>query len=189
MLDIHQTRNRGCARARRQRRTAQRPLPHRHQSQRRQSTTRTRQATTSLANLIAQVRSGDVPISSPAHAWKFASTIAETDFDAAWDWMGDIASWRSATQAELFPEAALHPPSSSTSAAPLHRNTPQRRMGHCSTPSQFRRHHPGHGRQRGRGLRRHTDSDPETIAYPGEHHTTRHPHLPRQPRPQPPECA
>jgi len=69
-------------------------------------TTRLAEATASLQTLLELVRSGDVSKDSPAHGWKLSH--GDT-FDAAWTWIGGINSWRYATTAFLFPEAALDP--------------------------------------------------------------------------------
>lgn len=71
-----------------------------------ETTTRMGQATASLQTLLELVRSGDVSKDSLARAWTMVDNGA---FDEAWTWMGGIESWRRATTAFLFPEAALDP--------------------------------------------------------------------------------
>ena len=71
------------------------------------TTTRLAQATASVQTLLESIRSGDTQ-GSPAQAWALKDSNPSA-FDAAWSWFGGIDSWRQATQAFLFPEAALDP--------------------------------------------------------------------------------
>jgi hypothetical protein len=71
------------------------------------TTTRLAQATASLQTLLDLVRSGDVSADSAARSWTLSR--ASNLFDTAWDWLDDIGSWRHATTAFFFPEAALDP--------------------------------------------------------------------------------
>lgn len=69
-------------------------------------TTRIRQAIESVQSLLLAKRSGELTADHPAASW----TITDlTGFSNAWVWMGEWGSWRSATQAFLFPERHLDP--------------------------------------------------------------------------------
>ena len=67
-------------------------------------TTRIRQAIESVQSLLLAKRSGQLAADHPAAAWAITDLTA---FSNAWVWMGEWASWRSATQAFLFPERHL----------------------------------------------------------------------------------
>jgi hypothetical protein len=69
-------------------------------------TTRIRQAIESVQSLLLAKRSGELAADHPAAAWAITDLTA---FSNAWLWMGEWASWRSATQAFLFPERHLDP--------------------------------------------------------------------------------
>jgi hypothetical protein len=69
-------------------------------------TTRIRQAIQSVQSLLAAKRSGQLAADHPAVGWAITDTTAFTN---AWVWMGEWSSWRSATQAFLFPERHLDP--------------------------------------------------------------------------------
>ena len=69
-------------------------------------TTRIRQAIESVQSLLLAKRSGELAADHPAAPWAITDLTA---FSNAWVWMGEWASWRSATQAFLFPERHLDP--------------------------------------------------------------------------------
>lgn len=69
-------------------------------------TTRIRQAIESVQSLLLAKRSGELAADHPTAAWEITDLTA---FSNAWVWMGEWASWRSATQAFLFPERHLDP--------------------------------------------------------------------------------
>jgi hypothetical protein len=69
-------------------------------------TTRIRQAIQSVQSLLAAKRSGQLAADHPAVEWAITDTTAFTN---AWVWLGTWSSWRSATQAFLFPERHLDP--------------------------------------------------------------------------------
>jgi hypothetical protein len=69
-------------------------------------TTRIRQAIESVQSLLVAKRSGELAADHPAVEWAITDTTA---FSNAWVWMGEWSSWRSATQAFLFPERHLDP--------------------------------------------------------------------------------
>jgi hypothetical protein len=70
-------------------------------------TTRQAQAIESLQSLLFAIRSGELPANHPAAGWQL--TGGRTEFDSAWRWMGDQASWQTAIQTFLFPERHLDP--------------------------------------------------------------------------------
>ncbi len=70
-------------------------------------TTRLEQATTSLQALLLQIRAGDYAPSPTAARWTL--NVSADLFDQSWNSIGTINSWRAATMAFLFPEAALDP--------------------------------------------------------------------------------
>jgi hypothetical protein len=69
-------------------------------------TTRIRQAIQSVQSLLVAKRSGELAADHPAVGWAITDATA---FSNAWVWMGEWSSWRSATQAFLFPERHLDP--------------------------------------------------------------------------------
>jgi Tc toxin complex TcA C-terminal TcB-binding domain len=69
-------------------------------------TTRIRQAIESVQSLLLAKRSGELAADHPASGWTITDVTA---FSNAWVWMGEWGSWRSATQAFLFPERHLDP--------------------------------------------------------------------------------
>jgi len=69
-------------------------------------TTRIRQAIESVQALLLAKRSGELAADHPASGWTVTDPTA---FSNAWVWMGEWGSWRSATQAFLFPERNLDP--------------------------------------------------------------------------------
>jgi hypothetical protein len=69
-------------------------------------TTRIRQAIESVQSLLVAKRSGELGADHPAAGWTITDLTA---FSNAWVWMGEWSSWRSATQAFLFPERHLDP--------------------------------------------------------------------------------
>ena len=69
-------------------------------------TTRIRQAIESVQALLLAKRSGELAADHPASGWAITDPTA---FSNAWVWMGEWGSWRSATQAFLFPERHLDP--------------------------------------------------------------------------------
>jgi Tc toxin complex TcA C-terminal TcB-binding domain len=69
-------------------------------------TTRIRQAIESVQSLLVAKRSGELAADHPALGWAITDMTA---FSNAWVWMGEWSSWRSATQAFLFPERHLDP--------------------------------------------------------------------------------
>jgi hypothetical protein len=69
-------------------------------------TTRIRQAIETVQSLLLAKRSGELAADHPAAGWQITDLTA---FSNAWVWMGEWASWRSATQAFLFPDRHLDP--------------------------------------------------------------------------------
>jgi Tc toxin complex TcA C-terminal TcB-binding domain/ABC toxin N-terminal region len=69
-------------------------------------TTRIRQAIESVQALLVAKRSGELAADHPAAGWTITDLAA---FSNAWVWLGEWSSWRSATQAFLFPERHLDP--------------------------------------------------------------------------------
>ena len=69
-------------------------------------TTRIRQAVESVQSLLLAKRSGELAADHPAAGWTITDLTA---FSNTWVWLGEWRSWRSATQAFLFPERHLDP--------------------------------------------------------------------------------